>query len=260
MSSQTRNERGGTNGLDLRTLAIASVASAVAAIVVSRFWTSGTPFAAAITPVLVTLFKEALDRPTAKIAEKVTVSTRALPHTEVREPAASRVGRDSQRDEGPTRRLEPTEPNRPDENGDAADIRVYRQQPAARRGGLGRINPRIALITGLVAFVIAGVVLTAGQLAIGNPFGDDGNGAIILGGGKKSKQNRESEQQNTTTEPQQTTPDDQNQQTTPDGQQTAPVTPEQDPQQQQQQQQQRAPTQTTPQNTTTTPSPGTVQP
>ncbi|HYI35607.1 MAG TPA: hypothetical protein VEX39_03325 [Thermoleophilaceae bacterium] len=258
MSSQTRNERGDESRLDLRTLAIASVASAVAAIVVSRFWTSGTPFAAAITPVLVTLFKEALDRPTAKIAEKVTVSARPLPQAEIREPAASRVGRDSQRDdEGPTRRLEPTRPAHPEADGDPSDIRVYRQQPA-RAGGLGRINPKIALITGLVAFVIAGVVLTAGQLAIGNPFGDDGNGAIILGGGKNSKKSRE---QNTTTEQQQTVPADQQQttpqQTTPDDQQTAPVEPEQ---QQQQPQQQRAPTQTTPQNTTTTPSPGTVQP
>ncbi|HEX5910321.1 MAG TPA: hypothetical protein VFY44_07490, partial [Thermoleophilaceae bacterium] len=96
MSSQTRNERGDASSLDLRTLAIASVASAVAAIVVSRFWTSGTPLAAAITPVLVTLFKEALDRPTAKIAEKVTVSSKALPQTRIREPAASHVGRDAQ--------------------------------------------------------------------------------------------------------------------------------------------------------------------
>jgi len=257
MSSQTRNERGDASSLDLRTLAIASVASAVAAIVVSRFWTSGTPFAAAITPVLVTLIKEALDRPTAKIAEKVTVSAKALPETEVREPAASHVGRDVQRDDVPTRRLEPTAPPpRGAGDGDASDIRVYRRQPA-KTGGWGRINPKVALITGLVAFVIAGVVLTAGQLAIGNPFGDDGNGAIILGGGKNSKKNTETEPQNTTTE-QQTVPEGQQttpQQTTPDGQQTAPVEPEQE-----QQPQQRAPTPTTPQNTTTAPAPGAVQP
>ena len=257
MSSQTRDERGDASSLDLRTLAIASLASAVAAIVVSRFWTSGTPFAAAITPVLVTLIKEALDRPTARIAEKVTVSAKALPKTEVREPAASHVGRDAQLDEGPTRRLDPTEPSPRGADGDGPDIRVYRQQPAAT-GRWGRINPKVALITGLVAFAIAGVVLTAGQLAIGNPFGDDGNGAIILGGGKNSKQNRQTEPQNTTTE-QQTVPEDQQttpQQTTPDGQQTAPVTPEQE----QQQPQQRAPTPTTPQNTTTAPAPGAVQP
>jgi hypothetical protein len=113
-------------------------------------------------------------------------------------------------------------------------------------------------ITAALAFVIAGVVLTAGQLALGNPFGDDGNGAIILGGGKNSKKNTESEPQNTTTEQQQTVPEDQQttpQQTTPDGQQTAPVEPEQ-----QNRPQLRTPTPTTPQSTTPTPAPGSVQP
>ena len=114
------------------------------------------------------------------------------------------MGRDAQLDEGPTRRLDPTEPSPRGADGDGPDIRVYRQQPAAT-GRWGRINPKVALITGLVAFVIAGVVLTAGQLAIGNPFGDDGNGAIILGGGKNSKKNTQTEPQNTTTE-QQTVP------------------------------------------------------
>ena len=256
MSSQTRNERGDERRLDLRTLAIASVASAVAAIVVSRFWTSGTPFAAAITPVLVTLLKEALDRPTAKIAEKVTVQ-RAAPAAD-RGPRARRQPRGPRR---PARRGPDPAPGahrarHPESGGDPSDIRVYRQQPATA-GGLGRINPKVALITGLVAFAIAAVVLTAGQLAIGNPFGDDGNGAIILGGGKNSKQNRETEPQNTTTE-QQTVPEDQQttpQQTTPDEQQTAPVEPEQE-----KRPQLRGPTSTTPQNTTTTPTPGTVQP
>ena len=256
MSSQTRNERGDASSLDLRTLAIASLASAVAAIVVSRFWTSGTPFAAAITPVLVTLFKEALDRPTAKIAEKVTVSARALPQTEIREPAASHVGRDAQRDEGPTRRLEPTEPAPAGAaDGDASDIRVYRQQAPATTGGRGRINPKVALITGLVAFAIAGVVLTAGQLAIGNPFGDDGNGAIILGGGKNSKQNAQTEPQNTTTEPQQTAPEQTTPQATPDQQQTAPVTPEDEESTGGQTAPQQAPRQLQQHTTPTTPTP-----
>ena len=257
MSSQTRTTREDTNRLDLRTLAIASVSAAVAAVVVSRIWAAGTPIAAAATPVVVTILKEMLDRPTAKIAEKVTVNARALPATEVREPAASHVGRDAQLDEDPTRRLEPTEPIHPEASGDPRDIRVYRQQSS---GGLfGRIKPKVVVVTAVLAFLIAGVVLTAGQLAIGNPFGDDGNGAIILGGGKNSSRNTsEKEPQNTTTEPQQTAPAEQ-QQTTPDQQQTAPVEPEEQ-QQQPQQQRQLAPTPTTPQNTTPAPAPGSVQP
>ena len=258
MSSQTRNTREDTNRLDLRTLAIASFSAAVAAVVVSRIWASGTPIAAAATPVVVTIIKEMLDRPTAKIAEKVTVNARALPATEVREPAASHVGRDAQLDEGPTRRLEPTEPIHPESSGDPGDIRVYRQQSGGG-GVFSRIKPKVVVLTAVLAFLIAGVVLTAGQLAIGNPFGDDGNGAIILGGGKNSSKNSsEQEQQNTTTEPQQTAPAEQ-QQTTPDQQQTAPVEPEEE-QQQPQQQQRLAPTPTTPQSTTPAPAPGSVQP
>ena len=205
------------------------------------------------------MFKEMLHRPTAKIAEKVTVS--ATGAAADRDPRAGRQPRGPRQPAATRGRpgaWSPPSPVHPEAGGDPSDIRVYRQQPA-KAGGLGRINPKVVLITGRLAFVIAGVVLTAGQLAIGNPFGDDGNGAIILGGGKNSKQSRE---QNTTTEQQQTVPADQQQttpqQTTPDEQQTAPVEPEQ--QQQQQPQQQRAPAQTTPQNTTTTPSPGTVRP
>ena len=255
MSSQTRITREDANRLDVRTLVIASISAAVAAIVVSRFWASGTPIAAAATPVIVTILKEMLDRPTAKIAEKVTVSSKALTATEVREPAASHVGRDSQLDDQePTRHLPPTEPVHPEAGGDPADIRVYRQQPAG--GALGRIKPKVVVLTAALAFLIAGVVLTAGQLAIGNPFGDDGNGAIILGGGaKKGKDTTEPQQQNTTTEPQQTAPEEQQQQA-PDQQQTAPVEPEE----QEQRQQPAAPTPTTPQNTPATPAPGSVQP
>ena len=258
MSSQTRNPREDANRLDLRTLAIASVSAAVAAIVVSRIWASGTPIAAAATPVVVTILKEMLDRPTAKMAEKVTVSTRALPDTEVREPAASHVGRDSQLPEGPTRHLPPTEAMYPEADGDLADIRVYRQPPS--RGVAGRIKPKVVALTAALAFLIAGVVLTAGQLAIGNPFGDDGNGAIILGGGKNSKRSQESQQQNTTTEPQQTTPSEEQQQTTPeaapDQQQTAPA---ETGGQQAPQQRSAPPQQTTPQ-APAQPAPGPTQP
>ena len=259
MSSQTRNPREDANRLDLRTLAIASVSAAVAAIVVSRIWASGTPIAAAATPVVVTILKEMLDRPTAKIAEKVTVSTRALPNTEVREPAASHVGRDSQLPEGPTRHLEPTEAMHPEADGDPADIRVYRQPPSS--GGVtSRIKPKVVALTAALAFLIAGVVLTAGQLAIGNPFGDDGNGAIILGGGKNSKRSQtESQPQNTTTEPQQTAPSEEQQRTTPeaapDQQQTTPA----ETGGQQAPQQRSAPQQTTPQ-APAQPAPGTTQP
>src|SRR3712207_6965709 len=58
--------------LSIRTLAIASVASAAAAVVTSRFSTIGTPVAAALTPVIVALVSEMLHRPTERIAERLT--------------------------------------------------------------------------------------------------------------------------------------------------------------------------------------------
>src|SRR3954447_7722233 len=54
---------GGGEGLSLQTWVVAAAASAVAALVVSHFWKNGTVLAAAMTPVIVSIVKEALQRP-----------------------------------------------------------------------------------------------------------------------------------------------------------------------------------------------------
>ncbi len=234
MSSPTRTERGDANRLDLRTLVIASLASAVAAIVVSRIWASGTPIAAAATPVLVTLLKEVLDRPTSKIADRFTAETGALPDREVREPSRAHARRDraASRSAPPRSMPPPTGTRAPAADG-AGDIRVYRQQASGpiRR----RIHPKAVLITGLLAFVIAGLIITGGQVLAGHPFGSKGSGAIILGqhkAGKKASSDQQ-EQQPTTPDQQSTTPQ---QQTTPEQQPTTTTPSKQAP-----------PTQSTPQ-------------
>src|SRR5829696_7411346 len=58
----------GDEGLSLQTLIVASAASAGAAILVSLFWQQGTIMAAAITPVLVALLREAFHRPAQKLS------------------------------------------------------------------------------------------------------------------------------------------------------------------------------------------------
>src|SRR3954452_23109190 len=74
-------------GLSLQTLVIAAVASGIAAIVVSHFWQNGTVSAAAMTPVVVSVLKEALQRPiesdaVRRSASRVSkVATAALPTT-----------------------------------------------------------------------------------------------------------------------------------------------------------------------------------
>src|SRR4051812_50078265 len=54
---------GGGEGLSLQTLVVAAGASAVAAIVVSHLWKGGTVIAAAMTPVIVAIAKELINRP-----------------------------------------------------------------------------------------------------------------------------------------------------------------------------------------------------
>jgi len=55
MGSPPRTKREEEQRLNLRTLVIASAASATAALVTSRLWIAGTWIAAAMTPVIVTL-------------------------------------------------------------------------------------------------------------------------------------------------------------------------------------------------------------
>jgi hypothetical protein len=118
MSSPPRSqEREEERRLNIRTLAIASLASAIAAIVTSQFWAGGTPIAAAVTPVIVALVSEMLTRPTERIARSITTDRRA---------ATPRV-------------VSPPSPDLPSD----APIRVYRAgaaQPRAAgvRGGRGR--------------------------------------------------------------------------------------------------------------------------
>src|SRR3954447_11998180 len=67
--SQTREEQ---RRLSIRTLVIASIASAAAAVVTSQFWVHGTWVAAAMTPVIVTVVSEMLNRPTEAVARRIT--------------------------------------------------------------------------------------------------------------------------------------------------------------------------------------------
>ena len=66
--ARTREEE---RRLSIRTLAIASLASATAAVLTSQFWAGGTPIAAAVTPVIVALVSEMLHRPSERIARAI---------------------------------------------------------------------------------------------------------------------------------------------------------------------------------------------
>ena len=192
MASQPRTaEQAEARRQDIRTLLIASVASAVAAVVVSQFWFAGTWIAAALTPVLVALFREAIERPTAKIAERVTSDSTAVQPRVVMPP-----------DEEP--RVEP------------ASMRVYgKAQPSRRR----KIAIRAALITGLLGFVIAFSAITITDLVTGSSVGGGGE-RLTFGGG--TKKDEPAEERQPAEEPQDQEAPPPEQQTQPDEEQQAP--------------------------------------
>ncbi len=69
-----RPQSGGGEGVSVQTLLIAAIASGGAAVIVSYFWEPGTVMAAAITPVIVSLLREAvlpkaIDRPARVLSE-----------------------------------------------------------------------------------------------------------------------------------------------------------------------------------------------
>ena len=179
--------------LSLRTLAIASVASAAAALVTSRFSTIGTPVAAALTPVIVALVSEMLHRPTERIAERLTTDRpRVLPEGMGGGPP------DTHPSDEPLLERAPTEPGA-EAGPPAPPVRVY---------GRGRVGPRgrrhiavgVVAVTGLLAFAIAAVVLTGADLATG------GADRPTILGQKKDRDNDRDEPQRTVPE-EQTTPE-----------------------------------------------------
>ncbi len=161
MSSQARGSRAEERRLSIRTLAVASASSAIAAIVTSRLWATGTPIAAAMTPVIVTIVGEMLHRPTAKIAERFTVETDALPRAmgagapprgvEARgsEPVREQPLRDPSSRGQPSREL-------PD------GVRTYRAGARKRQ-----LPWKLIVATAALAFVIGVVVLTLPQVIAG---------------------------------------------------------------------------------------------
>jgi hypothetical protein len=134
MSSHSRTaEREEERRLNLRTLVIASAASAAAALLTSQLWIAGTWIAAAMTPVIVSLVSEILNRPTERIARSITSDRRPLaaasgagrPAAPGADPRPERAFRDPGSGAGEARP--------PRELGSEAPIRVYRAGEASSR-------------------------------------------------------------------------------------------------------------------------------
>ncbi len=166
--AQTR-ESGGDEGLSLRTLIIAAIASAAAAIVTSAFWKNGTVISAAITPVIVSIIKEIVERPrdVVRRASPFTTSTPATPRT-----LPDRGGR---------------------RDAPVAPIRTY-AKPARRR-----IHLKVALVTGAIAFLLAAAALTLPELVFGGSVASKGHTTFF--GGKDTSSSKSSSDTEDKTQP-----------------------------------------------------------
>jgi hypothetical protein len=225
MASSRTTEREEERRFNIRTLVIASVASATAAVVTSQLWTAGTWLAAATTPVLVALISELLNRPTERIAERFTSDRPALlgderaERTPEAEPAAP--------------------PARTPPGAGPGPIRVYRSTtppPRRRRIAVGAV-----LATGALALVIAVFALTVPELLAGGAIGKDNGGTTFFsrdrdrsrsdddkktpaGDTEKQRQATEAATEDTAEEPTTTeTLTEQPTQTTPTAEETAPA-------------------------------------
>jgi hypothetical protein len=210
--------------IDLTTLVISAIASAAAAYLTSKIWARGTLVSAAMTPVIVALVKEGLRRPTEKVATVVPAVVTApsrWTRTSASEPGLVP-------EEPPPVAPAPVDPDAPHVvlppvvGAEAGPVRVYSTR--ARR-----LRWRLAVITGLLGFLICVALYTVPELIAGKSIGRGSSNATTIFGGR-SHHTKKSD--TTTTSPASTT------QTT----STAPTTTTQ-----------TAPSATTPSQTTTQP-------
>src|SRR5918996_3724781 len=136
MSSHSRTaEREEERRLNWRTLVIGSAVSAAAALLTPQLSPAGPWIAAAMTPVIVSLVSEMLNRPTERIAKSFTADRAPLA-------AAGGAGRPAAPGAGPLQDRAPMEPSAgagearpPRDLGSEAPIRVYRAGEATPRSG-----------------------------------------------------------------------------------------------------------------------------
>ena len=174
-----------SSGISLQTLVISSAAAVAAAVIIPTFWEQGTLVATAMTPIIVALVSEGLRRP----AEKITAVTpkvaslRARPVTSEPEPEPFDPLPPTERDLAPSAR--------PD---DPYGLRTRGLRPKPHHW-------RIALATGLAAFAIAVVGLTASELVFGGPATRETGRTTIFGGADRNRADEAEETPEATTTP-----------------------------------------------------------
>jgi hypothetical protein len=152
------------SGVSIKTLLIAAAASATAALVVPMFWEPGTVFAAAMTPIIVSIVSELLKHPTEKVT--AVASRRTTSGAVVFEPPSE----------------EPFDPLAPAPIEELEALPQTTSQRAVHRRPLSGRQWKLALVTGLVAFACAAAVVTATELVAGDPVSSKGGRTTLFSG------------------------------------------------------------------------------
>ena len=153
------------SGISVQTLVISSLSAVAAAIVVPMIWERGTLVATAMTPIIVALTTEALRRP----AEKITSVT---PPLVTRRSATGAAVRDPER-------FDPLPPGERDQAPEVREDDPYglRAAPKPRMSH----HWKLALVTGVCAFVLAVVAITGSELVFGGPATKDSGRTTFFG-------------------------------------------------------------------------------
>src|SRR4051794_36685007 len=202
MASQPRQAREADRKLSVQTLAIASISSAAAAVIVSQIWKSGTAPAAALTPVVVSVVSELLHKPTRAITSRVTTEKEAVL------PEGAGAGAPAQKTQAPvpvpaadTEAEKPVSDERPPplhDDGEAvpSDKRPTREAPISYHKTSGNGSPpssvrrrfpvKVVAVTAVLAFLIGAAILTVPELITGGSVGNRDGGTTIFGGNRSS--------------------------------------------------------------------------
>lgn len=181
-----------SGGLSIQTLLISAAAAVAAATIVPMIWERGTLIATAMTPVIVAIVSEALKKPVEtvssvapKVAPKVTRRSGTGAAVRRFDPDAAQTRhhqRVGARGEGPER-FEPLPPHRRDEAPPTRTDDPFGLREESRSPGR---HWKIAVVTGLLAFVIAAGFVTFTELAAGGSVSSDRRTSIFGGRDRSS--------------------------------------------------------------------------
>jgi hypothetical protein len=172
--------------LSLQTLLISSLSAVAAAVVVPMFWERGSLVATAVTPIIVAVVSELLNRPAKAITAVSPHVTRRTPTGTAVHAATGARGAEGAPPPPPARREDP--------------FGLYEDETRRASRPRRRFPLRLAVITGLIAAVIGAGVVTASELAVfGHQIGNSDRATGLLGGKPSTSSRNDDDEEKTPT-------------------------------------------------------------